>query len=143
MSERAEKSLPVRELSVAEIDDVSGAAKSIWLPNLQMEIYAGKSGYGANMESGNFYYAIDVKNSVAGLFPSISNTTRTHAQLLGDHRERQVSKRSCGDQSPGRRRTRNDCRCLAQRNQTYQFRHDDYEPTMGGMASARLMATAV
>lgn len=61
MSERAEKSLPVRELSVAEIDDVSGAAKSIWLPNLQMEIYAGKSGYGANMESGNFYYAIDVK----------------------------------------------------------------------------------
>jgi hypothetical protein len=62
MSEQSEKlSQSMRVLSIAEIDDVSGAAKAIWLENLQMEIYAGPSGYGANMQSGNFYYAIDVK----------------------------------------------------------------------------------
>ncbi len=62
MSERSETvSQPVRVLSDAEIDDVSGAAKAIWLENLHMQIYAGPSGYGASMENGNFYYAIDVK----------------------------------------------------------------------------------
>ncbi len=62
MSEKRQVSMePTRNLSVAEIDAVSGAGNMIHVPYFGLDVWADSHGYGASTSNGNFYYAIDVK----------------------------------------------------------------------------------